>query len=52
MVVLDEVIIICDGKVIFEFNFVIDSWRRYLNIKDFIFEKNMGLGVVLNFGLN
>lgn len=48
----DEVIIIRDGKVTSELNSVIDSWRRYLNIKDFTLEKNMGLGAALNFGLN
>ena len=36
----DEVIIIRDGKVTSELNSVIDSWRRYLNIKDFTLEKN------------
>ena len=39
----DEVIIIRDGKVTSELNSVIDSWRRYLNIKDFTLEKNMRL---------
>ncbi|MDC9620352.1 glycosyltransferase [Xenorhabdus sp. XENO-7] len=48
----NEVVIVQDGKLNQELYQIIEKWRKKLPIKDVILEKNQGLGIALNAGLN
>ncbi|WP_139764214.1 glycosyltransferase, partial [Salmonella enterica] len=47
----DEIVLILDGDITVELNFIIQKWSKILPIKVFSLSKNVGLGKALNIGL-